>query len=300
VPEDINSLNREELLDQLQRQRKENLLKSYDKVCESYHRIDDFRMKLLGILPIASAGGIFFLLSDSIADPNKQTTFFSLLGPIGLFGCLVTFGLFCFELYGIKKCDRLIKAGTQLEDSLQVLGQFNSRPRALLVIINEPFAAGLIYPAVLAAWLFLVLIPVTDSELLPTGSQTQAGGEEVKLAINMWNWVGAVLCFLFFFVLTLFYNCYFQKQPKVHRVKLQRTPAGRTVNVIIYGKHLGLTRSVRVVQNGSEICLKICIISDDEIRGELTIGDSAPTGQWDLTIESRDFEKFPFHVPSSD
>jgi len=34
-------------------------------------------------------------------------------------------------------------------------GQFFHRPREVINFINEPFAAGIIYPAVLAAWIFL-------------------------------------------------------------------------------------------------------------------------------------------------
>ena len=34
----------------------------YDRTCESYHAVDDFRMKLLGPLPIATGSGVFLLL----------------------------------------------------------------------------------------------------------------------------------------------------------------------------------------------------------------------------------------------
>jgi hypothetical protein len=36
-------------------------------------------------------------------------------------------------------------------------GQFIRRPNNLLWVVNEPFAAALIYPAVLAAWTYLAL-----------------------------------------------------------------------------------------------------------------------------------------------
>ena len=35
----------------------------YDRVCESYLAIDDFRMKLLGLLPVATGTGMFLLLT---------------------------------------------------------------------------------------------------------------------------------------------------------------------------------------------------------------------------------------------
>ncbi len=77
--------------------------------------------------------------------------------PVGVFGVVITPGLFCYELYGIKKCHHLIKAGNQSKVGLHVGGQFRNRPREVARLINEPFAAGVIYPAVLAAWTFLAL-----------------------------------------------------------------------------------------------------------------------------------------------
>jgi hypothetical protein len=127
------------------------LVMAYQQLCTSYHNIDDFRAKLLALLPIAAGGGIFLLLS-------KETDIASLakyLLPIAVYGALVTLGLFAYEIYGISKCTELILTGIQLEGSLRVDGQFTRRPPGVLGFINEPFAAGIIYPALLAAWMFL-------------------------------------------------------------------------------------------------------------------------------------------------
>jgi hypothetical protein len=35
------------------------------------------------------------------------------------------------------------------------VGQFKTRPREVLGQINEPFAAAIVYPAVMAAWTYL-------------------------------------------------------------------------------------------------------------------------------------------------
>jgi hypothetical protein len=130
----------------------ENLKTTYDQLCTSYRAIDDFRAKLLGFLPLASGTGIFLLIPDNSTSPLN-----TYLGPVGVFGALITFGLFLFEIYGIKKCHGLIKAGQQIEDQMGIRGQFKERPREVAGFINEPFAAGVIYPAVLAAWTFLAL-----------------------------------------------------------------------------------------------------------------------------------------------
>lgn len=144
-----------------------NRLAVYQQLCLSYHQIDDFRSKLLALLPFASAAGLFLLLSDKLPDPSKVAAAKPLLVPIGIFGSVVTLGLFSYEIYGIKKCGKLIDAGIKLENDLGVIGQFRTRPNHL---INEPFAAGIIYPAVLASWLLIVLYAADVKAALLIGS----------------------------------------------------------------------------------------------------------------------------------
>jgi hypothetical protein len=77
---------------------------------------------------------------------------------LGISGFVVTLGLFFYELFGIKKCTYLIRAGKDLETKLNVRdGQFTRRPHGIAGFISEPLASDLIYPAVLAAWRFLAL-----------------------------------------------------------------------------------------------------------------------------------------------
>jgi hypothetical protein len=137
------------------------LLPAYNELCNSYHAIDDFRTKLLGFLPLVTGGGLI-LLSGRAEDVRKE--FF---GPVGRFGILVTLGLLAYELFGIKKCHALIQAGQALERKMSLpdhdkpnepAGQFIRRPNNLLWVVNEPFAAAMIYPAVLAAWTYLALL----------------------------------------------------------------------------------------------------------------------------------------------
>lgn len=125
---------------------------AYEKLCESYQAIDDFRAKLLALLPIASGGGIFVLLNK-----DAESTLAKFSGPIGLFGMLVTVGLLAYELYGIRKCHAVILTAQEVESRLGMTGPFTARPRALQGFINEPFAAGIVYPAVMAAWAFIGL-----------------------------------------------------------------------------------------------------------------------------------------------
>ena len=133
----------------------------YERVCESYHAVDDFRTKLLGLLPIATGSAVFLLLStkaDSIGISGSQLS--PSLAAIGMFGLVFTVGLFAYELFGIKKCHYIIETGRRLERQMQVRGQFRARPHAILGRVNEPFASAFIYPGCMAAWAFLGLAMV--------------------------------------------------------------------------------------------------------------------------------------------
>jgi hypothetical protein len=170
-----------------------DLIKVYDQLCQSYRAIDDFRAKLLGFLPLASAGGAFLLLNNVFTDPPKSQLVKQFLTPLGLFGFVVTLGLYAYELYGIRKCHALIVAGKKLESSLGITnGQFLKRPRNLLYVIDEPFATGLIYPAVLAGWVFLARVfPQPQADQPPA----------IDAAVSAAMWVFGVS-----FLITLIYN----------------------------------------------------------------------------------------------
>lgn len=178
----------------------QNLLAVYEQLCQSYRAIDDFRSKLLGFLPLASAGGAFLLLTD----PKKIEAVKPFLNSLGLLGFVVTLGLFCYEIYGIRKCHALISAGRELECDLGIKnGQFCQRPRNLFYIINEPFAAGVIYPAVLAGWIFL-------ASVFPQQQSDQQYAIESALATAKW-------VFCVGFLITLIYNLLLPIIDKVHK-----------------------------------------------------------------------------------
>jgi len=136
----------------------EDLRMAYQEVCTSYHAIDDFRAKLLGLLPLVSGVGIFFLFNDALTDPSKRTFASQFLGPIGIFGCVVTLGLFFYELRGIQRCNGLIAVGRRIESLLGIEGQFTHRPPQIAGFIGNTFVARVIYLAVLAAWTFVALV----------------------------------------------------------------------------------------------------------------------------------------------
>jgi len=125
----------------------ENRRVVYQEIGKIYKGIDDFRLKLLGLLPLTTSG-IFLLLQASSGLKGVSL-------PIGLFGFVATLGLSCYELRGMQYCIALIQAGKDIEDELHIEGSFKRRPPPVAGIIGAVTAATIIYPAVLAAWIYL-------------------------------------------------------------------------------------------------------------------------------------------------
>jgi hypothetical protein len=122
----------------------------YAQVGENYRAVDDLRLRLLALLPLATGAGILVLLgSHSVA---------AVIGvPVGVFGMIATVSLYFYELHGVEKCDHYIYRGVQLEDKLNVPGAFTNRPHHIFGVVSELLPAALIYPASFAGWLFLAI-----------------------------------------------------------------------------------------------------------------------------------------------
>lgn len=142
--------------------RTERLLAAYAEVCRSYHAVDEFRTKLLGVLPIASLAGILVVGNDAaVARAGIQP----LVGFGSFFAAAFTLGLFLFEIRGILRCHHLIVRGEELERALEVRGQFfvcanehaSAKEAGAERFFNAKVAACAIYSLVFAAWLFMAL-----------------------------------------------------------------------------------------------------------------------------------------------
>jgi hypothetical protein len=136
-------------------------------VCKSYHAVDDFRMKLLGILPVTSLVGIFGLSTNAVVATQSSAHLASrLAGFIGTFAAIFTVALFIYEIRGILRCSDLIRRGQDLEKTLGVHGQFCVCVEAhetkkygawlekLRSFLDAKLAACLIYSSVMSAWVF--------------------------------------------------------------------------------------------------------------------------------------------------
>lgn len=130
-----------------------SLLAEYSEVCKSYHAISEFRGKLLALIPIVSGTGISLLINktDSAASTH--------LLPVGVFGMLVTLGLFFYELRGIQRCKYLISLGGEIESDLNLKkGQFKDRPKRPFGFVGAELAGWVIYTAVLLGWIYVAAI----------------------------------------------------------------------------------------------------------------------------------------------
>jgi hypothetical protein len=137
----------------------ESIKTIYDEVCRRHDGIADFRAKLLTLLPIASGAGLFLLVAKDATAPEVLPH----LLPIGVFGVLVTLGLFFYELRGIQECNALIRAARKLEEKLLPdlwrFGAFNFKQQALLYgTVGATGAALVIYPAVVGAWVYVAAV----------------------------------------------------------------------------------------------------------------------------------------------
>jgi hypothetical protein len=124
---------------------------AYEQLCTSYHRITDFRGKLLALLPLATGTGAFLLLNQEAKSP--------FLGAVGLFGVVVTLRIFAYELRGIQRCHKLEVQGQKLEENLGLIedeAQFWGAPSRLLGdMLGPPLAGLIVYIAVATAWLYV-------------------------------------------------------------------------------------------------------------------------------------------------
>lgn len=133
-----------------------NLVAAYQAACDRHHQIDEFRGKLLALLPaVSGAGGLVLLKYNS--------TFKDYLTAIGIYGFAATLGLFIYELYGISVCKRIIEQAAGLEEKLDIpdgMGQYRDRKRdsKLHRFFEAEMASWVVYIVVLAGWLYIATI----------------------------------------------------------------------------------------------------------------------------------------------
>jgi hypothetical protein len=176
------------------------LLAEYQEVCKSHSGITDFRAKLLALVPIASGTGVGLLVIQG--KGGVPGTGAGLLIGLGIFGAVVTIGLFLYELRQIDVCKQLRNHAAWIESQLGIeAGQFGGRRERLSLsnvyspdthrvrdkrltalertgqrpppgepqsalpqksFIGAETAGYLIYHSVIAAWLFVAAVGVAE------------------------------------------------------------------------------------------------------------------------------------------
>jgi hypothetical protein len=164
---------------------------AYERACESFEAITEFRAKLLALLPLATGTGAFLLLERQETNPDVRV----LLGPIGLLGIVVTAGLFAYELRGMQRCTRLEVQASMIEHGLGLTaesGPFKGQPdRSIWGMLGPPAAGLIVYLATAFTWLFIAGFglawwkdPSDAWWLLPIYPVVLAGG-----GVLLWWWL---------------------------------------------------------------------------------------------------------------
>jgi hypothetical protein len=141
--------------DVLTSEQREALLVEYQQLRERHDGIADFRAKLLALLPLSSGTGIALLLRSKSYDDGQ-------LAVVGVFGAIVTVGLFLYELRGIGHCNVLICRGSDIEQKLDLDDGMWSRRRAESErspgkrrFVTTTQASWIVYLTVIAGWLYV-------------------------------------------------------------------------------------------------------------------------------------------------
>lgn len=165
---------------------------AYTELCRSYQALHDFRMKLLGILPIASIVGLL-AVGKSLVPSSQGMLQPDAVGYIGIFSGLFTLGFFACELRALLLCHDYSTTGAAMEERMSIEGQFTycdeSRShecysgrvkRPLARLVNTENTSCSLYSLVFASWSFVGIHYATGLEV--THCAYWAGGIGLALA----------------------------------------------------------------------------------------------------------------------
>ena len=115
------------------------------------------RFKLLALVPAVSLAVLLGLYEETIVQLSRNITLL-----ISIFGLVVTFGIYMYDIRNSELYDDLISRGKKIEEELGIeTGQFLGRPsgkkRFHLITFYHDRALKLIYWPTLLAWLFSIL-----------------------------------------------------------------------------------------------------------------------------------------------
>jgi hypothetical protein len=155
------------LVEELQDEKKIELAtRIYSEVCNNIKTTDEISFRLLGLVPLLSAAGIFGI-SVSLGKGFVSSPFVAI---VSFFAAIVTGALLMWEWRNLNNCrsyiryakfleeqvffDALGRLGDKLKDEKQIKtaeGQFRSRTDT--TVIRKTVAELIIYSATILAWL---------------------------------------------------------------------------------------------------------------------------------------------------
>jgi hypothetical protein len=136
--------------------------KRYSEICSSVRAADGIRLKLLGLVPLVSGAVIFLLLA-----PGTQPNWSLRMVFIALFGAVVAFAIYRWEVRNLRLYGWLVARGAELERVELGLdrGQFHNRepaPKLFGWRMGRAEAEHLLYWATIGAWLLLAVVATVN------------------------------------------------------------------------------------------------------------------------------------------
>ena len=135
----------------------------YREMCSDIRFTDDISLKLLGLIPLVSGAGILAVL---FAGAGRSRMDAAILGGfVGVFGAIVTFAIYRWEVRNSKFCSYLNSQVANLESDLRIPSEQSHRlgrpdpPRVWFgpwhPKIGKTEAERILYVAVILSWLAL-------------------------------------------------------------------------------------------------------------------------------------------------
>lgn len=145
------------------------LTTAYSELCRSYQGLHEFRMKLLGLLPIASVVGLV-ALGKALPTSSQAELQSEFVGYIGIFSGILTLALFGYEMRSLLMCHDYSVTGASLEAAMGIRGQFTRCDETrhfacyqgklrhpLARLVNDKVTSSLVYSFVFSSWFFVGL-----------------------------------------------------------------------------------------------------------------------------------------------
>lgn len=127
----------------------DTLLKMYSDVCANIGATDEISFKLLGLVPLISTS----LLSWLIKTETKPSV---MIAIVYLFGAVITFAIFRWELRNIQAC-RWFRARAEEIEAQLGFPKRHPTPRVLGWPIGKTEAEKVVYIATLTMWILTAL-----------------------------------------------------------------------------------------------------------------------------------------------